>query len=123
MASNSLRISADLFEQALEHGQVMSRSAAQQVEHWARIGAALEASGLAVPQLQALLKGELPAQALPASSKTQVATEPEAKLRAHKRAQQQRDIASITSGQSSNEEMSWFSRSRARRAKAIDSPL
>lgn len=123
MASNSLRISADLFEQALQHGQLMSRSAAQQVEYWARIGAAVEASGLTVPQLLALLKRELPSQAVPRRTMTSEASAPEAQLRAHKRAQQQRDIASIAAGQSSNQAMSWFSASRARRARAIDSPF
>ncbi len=48
---------------------------------------------------------------------------PEAELCAHKRTQQQRDIASITAGQSTNEAMSWFSGGRARRAKAVNSPL
>ncbi|HSW04736.1 TA system antitoxin ParD family protein [Aquabacterium sp.] len=123
MSSNSLRISSDLFEQALAHGQLMSRSAAQQLEHWARLGAAAEASGLTVPQLQALLKGELTGHAVRAQAEASVASAPEAQLRAHKRAQQQRDIASIAAGHSSNEAMSWFSASRARRAKAINSPL
>ena len=112
MSSNSLRISADLFEQAQRQGKVLSRSAAQQVEHWARLGAAVEQSGLSVSELVVLLRGENGA------SKSC-----ESALWAAKRAQQARDIAAIESGKVSNESMSWFSGGRARRAKAIDSPL
>ena len=50
-------------------------------------------------------------------------TVPEAQLWAHKRAQQQRDIASLAAGRSTNEAMSWFSGGRAREAKAVNSPL
>ena len=46
MSSNSIRVGAELFRLAQQQGALMSRSAAQQVEHWARIGAALEATGL-----------------------------------------------------------------------------
>jgi hypothetical protein len=45
MSSNSIRISAELFERAQQQGEALSRSAAQQVEHWARLGAVLEQSG------------------------------------------------------------------------------
>ena len=45
MSSNSIRVSAALFEQAQRQGELMCRSTAQQVEHWARLGAALEAEG------------------------------------------------------------------------------
>jgi hypothetical protein len=112
MSSNSLRISAELFEQAQSQGEVLSRSAAQQLEHWARLGLAVEHSGLSVTALVALLRGEV--------------TDPtttESSLRAHKRQQQARDIAAVESGEASSASMSWFSHGRARRAKAIDSPL
>jgi hypothetical protein len=52
-----------------------------------------------------------------------VPTVPEAQLWTHKRAQQQRDIASIAAGRSTNEAMSWFSGGLARQAKAVNSPL
>jgi ParD-like antitoxin of type II bacterial toxin-antitoxin system len=112
MSSNSIRISAELFEQAQRQGEVLSRSAAQQVEHWARLGAALEQSGLSVGELVELLRGD---QAARKGS--------EQALWAAKRAQQARDIAAIEAGRASNESMSWFSGGRARRAKAIKSPL
>jgi hypothetical protein len=112
MSSNSLRISAELFEQAQRQGEVLSRSAAQQLEHWARLGLAVEQSGLSVSELVALLRQEVAAHR---------ATE--ASLRAHKRQQQALDIAAVESGEASNASMSWFSGGRARRAKAMDSPL
>lgn len=44
MATMPTRIDGDLFEAAKAAGQVHSRSAAQQLDHWARIGRELEAS-------------------------------------------------------------------------------
>jgi hypothetical protein len=44
MATMPTRIDGDLFEAAKTAGQVHSRSAAQQLDHWARIGRELEAS-------------------------------------------------------------------------------
>ncbi len=121
MSSNSIRISADLFELAQSQGKVLSRSAAQQLEYWARLGAMVEANGLAVPEIVALLQGEHP---LPdGGTNVEAPAVPVAQLWAHKRAQQQRDIASIAAGQSTNEAMSWFSGGRARQAKAVNSPL
>lgn len=112
MSSNSIRISAELFEHAQRQGEVLSRSAAQQVEHWSRLGIAVEQSGLSVAELVRLLRGDLA-----------VHERPEGLLWAAKRAQQARDIAAIDSGKASNESMSWFSGGRAKRAKAIDSPF
>jgi hypothetical protein len=112
MSSKSLRISAELFEHAQRQGEVLSRSAAQQVEHWARLGIAIEQSGLSVGELAALLRHETAAH-----------QQPEGTLWAAKRAQQARDVAAIDSGQASNESMSWFSGGRARRAKAVGSPF
>jgi hypothetical protein len=108
-SSNSIRISADLFERACEQGSVMSRSAAQQVEHWARLGAALEAKGLSVDEMAELLRG------------SQQATEGE--LWAFKRERQARDLARVRSGLADNDQMSWFSKGRGKKAKLINSPL
>ncbi|MBS1868584.1 MAG: hypothetical protein JSS99_02885 [Actinobacteria bacterium] len=44
MATMPTRIQSDLFEAAKQAGEVHSRSAAQQIDHWARIGRELEAS-------------------------------------------------------------------------------
>lgn len=112
MSSNSIRISVELFEQAQNRGAVLSRSTAQQIEHWARLGAAVEQSGMSIDELVALLRGGAEAD-----------RRSEAALWADKRARQARDIAAIESGTATNASMSWFSGGRARRAKAIGSPL
>ncbi len=45
MATMPTRIDSDLFDAARSAGEASSRSAAQQLNHWASIGRALEASG------------------------------------------------------------------------------
>lgn len=53
------RIDQDLFEAAKTAGQVHSRSAAQQLDHWARIGRQLESDpGVTVDQVARVLAGE-----------------------------------------------------------------
>ena len=56
--SRSLRLSDALFDSATTAGKLLSRSAAQQVEHWARLGKAIEDRGLTVETAMALLKPE-----------------------------------------------------------------
>ena len=52
------RAEADLFAAAKAEGARMSRSAAQQLNHWARLGKALEASGvLRVRDIEKVLAG------------------------------------------------------------------
>ena len=114
--SNSIRISADLFERAIAHGTALSRSAAQQVEHWARLGAALEAHGLSVGDMTDLL------QVLQKTGPDSAAV-PESELWAFKRERQAKDLARIRSGDATQEQMSWFSKGRAKAAKLVDSPL
>ena len=48
--SSVTRIDSDVFESARHFGATMSRSAAQQVTHWARIGRELEAGSSASPR-------------------------------------------------------------------------
>ena len=43
--AKSIRISDDLYEMASLEAKLMHRSLAQQIEHWAAIGQALEATG------------------------------------------------------------------------------
>ena len=45
MSSTPTRIDDELFEDAKAVGSLMSRSAAQQIAHWAKIGRELEAAG------------------------------------------------------------------------------
>lgn len=52
------RIDGDLFEAAKAAGQVHSRSAAQQIDHWARIGRELEAApSVTHEQIERVLTG------------------------------------------------------------------
>lgn len=43
--AKSIRISDELYEMAATEAAVMHRSLAQQIEHWAALGQAIEASG------------------------------------------------------------------------------
>ena len=54
-----MRVDGDLFNAAKSVGAVTSRSAAQQISHWARIGRELEASpGTSPRDVQRVLAGE-----------------------------------------------------------------
>jgi hypothetical protein len=54
----SIRIADDLYAAVQQEGAVMTRSIAQQLEHWARLGAALEAAGVTADQLRSILGGD-----------------------------------------------------------------
>ncbi|HSI50977.1 MAG TPA: hypothetical protein VLA61_22155 [Ideonella sp.] len=113
MISNSIRIGATLFKTAQAQGALMSRSAAQQVEHWARIGAALESSGLSTAQIAALLRN---------ADAQEDGTASDAALWAFKRAQQARDLAQVQSGRLAGDQLSWFAGGKAKDLRLIDSP-
>ena len=51
----SVRVSSTLFDAACHTGATMTRSGAQQLEHWARLGQALERQGLAADAVLRLL--------------------------------------------------------------------
>lgn len=54
-----MRVDGELFEAAKSVGAVASRSAAQQINHWARIGRELEASpGTSQRDIQRVLAGQ-----------------------------------------------------------------
>lgn len=54
-----MRVDGDLFEAAKSVGAISSRSAAQQISHWARIGRELEASpSTSLRDIQRVLAGE-----------------------------------------------------------------
>ena len=114
MPSNSIRVGASLFKEAQEEGAIMSRSAAQQIEYWARLGAALEAAGLSVADAARMLGSREPQK--------HVNTASEKELWALKREQQSQDLESVRSGRRSASSMSWFANGRARNAKLVDSP-
>lgn len=53
--AQSIRISDDLYALAKTAGQALARPLAQQMEYWARIGAALDAAGLSSSMAMELL--------------------------------------------------------------------
>lgn len=106
--SKSLRVSDTLFDAATLSGKVMTRSTAQQVEYWARLGKALEDRGLAVDSATALLK-----------TGTQVS---EKALWANKRQLQQRDVGLARSGKVKQSDMQLFTPAHARNAKVLNGP-
>ena len=55
--ARSIRISDEFYDAALHAGEAMGRSLAQQMEHWARLGAALDAAGVSFEQTVQLLQG------------------------------------------------------------------
>lgn len=113
MSSNSIRVGTEIFNTAREEGALMSRSAAQQIEHWARIGAALEACGLTVPQVALLLKSQ---------TEGPVEQQGDAKLWAFKRQRQKADLENARTGRVTQDQLSWFSGGKARHLKLINSP-
>lgn len=112
MSSNSIRVGAEIFESARQEGVLMSRSAAQQIEHWARLGCALEASGFSVAQLAQLLSTGGAHDARPG----------DANLWEFKRQRQRADFEQARAGRVSQEQLSWFPGDKARRLKLPDSP-
>jgi len=55
----SIKLPQDLVEQARREGAVFSRSISGQVEHWARLGQALEAApGFTLDRVRAALEGK-----------------------------------------------------------------
>jgi hypothetical protein len=59
--STALKISEDLVEAARREAKISSRSMTQMIEHWARVGRALERAGIVdARRLRAALAAELP---------------------------------------------------------------
>ena len=121
MSSNSIRVGAELFSLAQQHGALMSRSAAQQIEHWARIGAALEATGLSVTDVARLLRGGND-RGDSNSDLEETTAKDEKELWAFKRKRQAKDLRSVRAGRQPAAAMSWFAGGKAKAAKLIDSP-
>ena len=57
--ARSIRVSDLLYEQANTASALQHRSLAQQVEHWAALGRALEVVGVTAAQVQGLLGADL----------------------------------------------------------------
>lgn len=109
MSSNSIRVSAELFSAATAQGKVFTRSAAQQLEHWAKLGLALEEAGLAVQDVPFLLAEQIPIGG-------------DSALWAFKRSRQKRDAEMVSSGAIKPSQLSWFSGGVAKSATLADSP-
>ena len=74
-AAAPIRLDRELAAAAREAALTMSRSVAEQVSHWARLGRELERSPqVSVAQVQAVLRGEAPYDALPAQEQALVRT-------------------------------------------------
>jgi hypothetical protein len=58
----SIRVSDQLYEIAESSSQAMHRSLAQQLEHWATLGRAVEAAGVTTAQIEQVLAGDLRAR-------------------------------------------------------------
>lgn len=56
--AKSIRVSDRLYELADAASQKLHRSLAQQVEHWAELGRALEATGVTTAQILDILAGD-----------------------------------------------------------------
>ena len=79
--SPAARIDDDLFASAKLAGEVQSRSASQQVAHWARIGREIEASGaLSHKDIAAVLSGSRSYDALRAKEQAVVRAEWSARM-------------------------------------------
>ena len=57
--ARSVRVSDRLYRHATSVSKLQHRSLAQQVEHWAMLGRALDAAGVTTAQVQALLGDDL----------------------------------------------------------------
>jgi hypothetical protein len=56
--AKSIRVSDGMYELAASAGETVNRSLADQVEYWARLGAALDAAGITTAQALDLLGGD-----------------------------------------------------------------
>lgn len=106
--SKSLRLSDALFDAASAAGVAFSRSTAQQVEHWARLGRALEERGLTIDAALVLLRRETVVD--------------EKEIWAGKRALQKRDLALARSGRITASAMQLIPAGTARSARIINGP-
>lgn len=57
--SSAVKLSDELVASARSESQVQSRSMTQQIEHWARIGRAVERTGVFSGRVRAALRAEL----------------------------------------------------------------
>lgn len=57
--AKSIRVSEGIYELAAKAGDLVNRSLADQVEYWARLGAAIDAAGITLEQVVRVLAGDV----------------------------------------------------------------
>ena len=107
----SIRVSSVLFAEASHTGAAMTRSGAQQLEHWARLGQALERRGLAMDAALQLL-GHPDADAGTVEA-----------MWAGKRARQRADRSAAAKGPQAAKGMLLFPAELARSAQVLNGPF
>jgi hypothetical protein len=126
MSSNSVRVSAELFQSARDQGEAMTRSAAQQIEHWARLGKAIEDAGLSTEEMVSVLRGEIESLATSKERRPKGRLSsrivPAEQMWAEKRAKQQKDMDNVRSAKVSGMAMGWFSAKRSKQVEILNSP-
>jgi len=68
----TVRLSSELTEAARSEADLMHRSLGGQIEHWARLGRAIEEVGLPLPRVREALEGRLKIEALSRVEQDQV---------------------------------------------------
>ena len=118
--AKSIRVSDGIYELAAAAGDAVNRSLADQVEYWARLGAALDAAGITMEQSLQLLGGDatLKAKVLEHVSKAQKGTRRRTYtgdpwIAAHR----ERIEAEVGRGLRTPESLLLFTRARAQGAK------
>lgn len=76
----AVKLSDELVESARHESDIYSRSMAQQIEHWARIGRAVERTGAFSERVRAALKAELEFDALSSEEKLAYLSELERRI-------------------------------------------
>lgn len=76
--SSAVKLSTELVESARHESRVYSRSMTQQIEHWARIGRAVERTGVLASRIHSALKAELAFDELTTEERVVVLAELEA---------------------------------------------
>ena len=106
--SKSVRLPTTLIEAATSAAGNFSRSTAQQIEHWARLGRALEERGLTIDAALALLRRETIVDA--------------DEIWANKRKLQRRDLALAKAGRIKASDMQLIPAATAKSAKILNGP-
>jgi hypothetical protein len=111
--AQSVRISDAVYELAQAEAGVLSRSLAQQIEHWARLGMAAEAAGLTMQQVVRALGGDADAK------RRLVAEWSEAHAASAIEARHRRNAAEVAAGLRTPESLVAIPKRLAKKAKLI----